>query len=375
MMEKKNSSGVSRRTALGAGLAATAGALAAPAYAQGQRTLRMVTSWPGDLALLQGAAVRAAETINTLSDGRLTVEVFGAGQFPGVGAFDVHDAVGDGTIELYHSCDYYFQGKNRAFNFFTSVPLGLLMTEQHGWLRFGGGQALWDELNGQFGVKTLACGGTGVQMGGWFEQPITSVEDFQTLSMRIPGLGGAVLRELGAETLTTPAGEIVDALYGGQINALEWVGPNDDLAFGFPKLLATYLYPGFQEPGTVSALGINLDLWNSLDDRDRLILETAADMENSNTCAQYYGNNGQALSQMQFEFGTRPTRVPDDVFQRLADVSMQVRASVAEESDIGRRVYESFTAYQQGLIDWNADSFAAYFDRRDALGGAYESIF
>jgi TRAP-type mannitol/chloroaromatic compound transport system substrate-binding protein len=364
---------INRRAALGA-LAATAAApLAAPAYAQGRLQWRMATSWPGDLALLSGGAARAAANIAALSDGRIEVEVFPAGTL--MGAFDVHDAVGNGDIELYHTAEYYFQGKHRAYNFFTSVPLGLLMTEQHGWLRYGGGQVLWDELNAQHGVKSVACGGTGVQMGGWFEQPITSMEDFQSLTMRIPGLGGAVLRELGANTVVTPAGDIVEALFAGDINALEWVGPADDLHFGFPKLLATYMFPGFQEPGTVSAMGITKRVWDNLDDRDRLIFETAADMENSQLCSAYYGGNGLALSQMQREFGTRPTRVPDAVFDRLAETSMRVRGSVADDDDYGRRVVESFTAYQDALVDWTADSFANYFARRDARGGAYESLF
>ena len=297
------------------------------------RTLRMVTSWPRDLALLSDAAANAGRTITALSDGRLEVEVFPAGTL--TGAFDVHDAIGNGDVGLYHTAEYYFQGKHRAFNFFTSVPLGLLMPEQHGWLRFGCGQALWDELNERYNVRAIACGGTGVQMGGWFNEPITSIEDYQNITMRIPGLGGAVLREIGAQTVMTPAGQIVDAIFAGDINVLEWVGPNDDLTFGFPKLPSTYIFPGFQEPGTVSSLGTNLELWNSLDDRDRLILETAADIENSRTCARYYGGNGRALFQMQREFGTRPTRLPDEVFDVLAATSYRVRESVAQDDELG----------------------------------------
>ncbi|MEL6601121.1 MAG: ABC transporter substrate-binding protein, partial [Pseudomonadota bacterium] len=179
---------LTRRGALGALALGAAAPLAAPVYAQGKRELRMVTSWPGGLALLSGAAKRAARNISDLSDGRMQVTVYSAGEL--VGPFDVHDAVADGRAELYHTAEYYFQGKHRGYNFFTSVPLGLLMTEQHGWLQFGGGQALWDELNAIHGVKSFACGGTGVQMGGWFNQPIETVEDYRNFTMRIPGLGG-----------------------------------------------------------------------------------------------------------------------------------------------------------------------------------------
>ncbi|MEL6679145.1 MAG: ABC transporter substrate-binding protein [Pseudomonadota bacterium] len=364
---------LTRRGALGALAAGAAAPLAAPAYAQGRRELRMVTSWPGGLALLSGAAQRAARNISALSDGRMSVTVYSAGEL--VGPFDVHDAVANGDADLYHTAEYYFQGKHRGYNFFTSVPLGLLMTEQHGWLNFGGGQALWDELNALHGVKSFACGGTGVQMGGWFNQPIESVEDYRNFTMRIPGLGGAVLRELGAETVVTPAGAIVNALFDGDIDALEWVGPADDLNFGFPKLLTTYVFPGFQEPGTVSALGITKGMWDGMDDRDRMVIQTAAEIENSRLCSDYYANNGLALTQMRNEFGTQPTRLPDAVFDKLAEVSMRVRADVGNDDDLGRRIMESYDAYQSGLIEWNAQSFAAYFDRRHAAGGVYEDLF
>ncbi|WP_316013856.1 TRAP transporter substrate-binding protein [Roseobacter sp. HKCCA0434] len=355
---------ISRRQALAATAAGASLPLAAPLYAQGRREMRMATSWPGDLAFLSGSAIRCAEAIGELSDGRLTVEVFPAGTL--MGAFDVHDAVGNGDIEFYHAADYYFQGKHRAFNFFTAVPLGLMQTEMLGWLEFGGGQALWDELAARYGVRSVACGGTGVQMGGWYENPIESLSDLENLTMRIPGLGAAVLRELGASTVVTPGGQIVDALFAGDINALEWVGPADDLAFGFPKLLATYIYPGFQEPHTVSSLGTNLELWESLDDRDRAIIRAAADRENTRQCSDYYGGNGKALSQMLQEYGTQPTKLPDDVFDQLAEIAYRVRASVAEEDELGGRVNESFLAYQRSIMDWNNESFAAYFNRRDA---------
>ena len=364
---------ISRRAALGAAAGAAALPLAAPLYAQGIRQMRMVTSWPADLAFLSGSAIRTARTITELSEGRMQVEVFPAGTL--MGAFDVHDAVGNGDVEFYHSADYYFQGKHRAFNFFTSVPLGLLMTEQHGWLNFGGGQALWDELSALHGVRTIACGGTGVQMGGWFNKAIESIDDLSDLTMRIPGLGATVLREFGANTVVTPGGQIVDALFSGEINALEWVGPADDLAFGFPKLLSTYIFPGFQEPGTVSGLGMNLAMWEGMDDRDRAILQTAADMENSLLCSDYYGGNGQALSQMLMEFGTQPTQLPEDVFDRLATASYAVRDSVKADDDLGLRVVESFNAYQRAIMGWNAATFAAYFARRDAAIPVFDEAF
>ena len=314
---------VDRWAALGTLAAGATAPLATPVYAQGRRTLRMVSSWSRDLALLSDAAVNAGRTITALSDGRLEVEVFPPARswasltsiMPSV------TAMLSGTIRP----NTIFRASSARLTSSPPCPFGLLMPEQHGWLRLAGGQALWEELSAHYNARAIACGRTGVQMGGWFNEPITSIEDYESITMRIPGLGGAVLREIGAQTVMTPAGQIVDALFAFDLNALEWISPNGALTFGFPKLLSTYIFPGFKEPGTVFSLGTNLELRNSFDNRDRLIVETAADIENSRSCARYYGGNGRTMFQMQSEFGTRPTRLPDEVLDVLAATFYCVR--------------------------------------------------
>lgn len=159
---------------------------------------------------------------------------------------------------MYHSADYYFQDRNRGFNFFTSVPLGFTTKEMNAWVAYGGGQALWDQLSGEYGIKPLLAGNSGVQMGGWFREPVKSMDDLKGLKIRMPGHGGETLRQIGADAISLPGGEIFDAVQSGRIDATEWVGPYNDLAFGIQKLLKTYMYPGFHEPGTVTSLGINL---------------------------------------------------------------------------------------------------------------------
>ena len=352
----------SRRAVLGGALAAGAAGLGAPALAQGRRTVRLAASWPAGLGGLGDSVGRVADSITRLSGGRLDVQVYWPGQL--VGALAVHDAAGSGEIEMYHSAEYYFGGKHRGFNFFTTVPLGLTMLEQASWIEHGGGQALWDELNARFGVKSLACGGTGVQMGGWFDKPIESVEDLKGLTMRIPGLGGQVMQELGAETVALPGGAIVGALFDGSIDATEWVGPWNDLHFGFQKLLSTYVYPGFHEPGTMASLGMNLGFWNSLSAEERLIIETAAAAENTLHSSAYYGNNAMALTQLLLEDGVKPTRLPDEVWNAISRKAFDVVASVAEDDELGARIYRSFEAHRTLMVGAAPASQAEYLSRR-----------
>lgn len=363
----ENSTNLSRRRAILAGGATLTGAaaLTAPAISKSAPIIiRMATSWPVGLGGLADSAARVAQEITTISDGRLQVELHPAGEL--IPALEVHDAAGAGDIDMYHSAEYYFQAKHRGMNFFTTVPLGLTSIEQASWIKHGGGQALWDELNAGFGVKAMVTGGTGVQMGGWFNEEITSKEDFKGLKMRMPGLGAQVISELGANAVVLPADGIVEALFEGTIDATEWIGPYNDLHFGFQKLLSTYIYPGFHEPGTTASLGLNLDFWNNLSDVDKALITAVTDAEMTSLTADYYGNNGLALFQLKNEAGVKPTRLPEDVWNELARVSFEITSSVADDDDMGRRIVESYDAFRTLMGNAGPISQADYLAKRGA---------
>jgi len=189
---------------------------------------KMVTSWPKNFPGLGTSAERLAERINAMSAGRLTVKVYAAGEL--VPALEVFDAVSRGTAEMGHGTPYYWKGKVPAAQFFSSVPFGLSTLEMNAWLSHGGGQALWDETYAPFGVKPLSAGNTTMQMGGWFNKEINSLDDIKGLKIRMPGLGGEVWSKLGAITVNLPGGEIFTSLQTGAIDATDWVGPYNDLA-------------------------------------------------------------------------------------------------------------------------------------------------
>ena len=362
-MTKSSHQTLSRRALFTSGSAAIATALAAPAIAQNAgRVVRMATSWPPSLGGLGPGAARVADSITRATEGRLTVELYSAGTL--VPPLGVHDAAANGEIEMYHSAEYYFQGKHRGFNFFTTVPFGLTACEHFAWIKYGGGQDLWDELNAGFGVKSFAAGSTGVQMGGWFDKEITSMADFEGLVMRMPGLGGQVLGAVGASPVVLPGGGIVEALFDKSIDATEWVGPYNDSQFGFQKLLAKYMYPGFHEPGTMASVGMNLDFWNSLSPQDQKMIEMITDAEQTQMTSDYAGNNGLSLTQLINEFGVEPTRLPDDVWNALAATSQEVVAGVANDDDMAKRIYESFEAYRTLAMGAGPVTQSEYLARR-----------
>jgi len=329
---------------------AAASTLAAPAIAQGKRELKMVMAWPKNSPGLGTSAQRMADRIGLLSDGKLTVKIYGAGEL--VPAFQSFDAVSAGDADMYHAAEYYFQGKSKAFNFMTAVPFGMTGAETHSWIRYGGGQELWDEISAGFNLKGYAVASTGTQMGGWFRKEINSVDDFKGLKMRMPGLGGEVLRALGATPINLPIGEIYPSLQSGAIDATEWVGPWQDLAFGFYKVTKNYYNPGFHEPGTVASVGINKTLHDSLPKDQQELIRTVTMAEAMEQGSEFNARNTSSLDILVNKHGVKLKRYPDDLLAAAAKASEDVISTMAASDPMTSRVYESYAAFQKQAMAW-----------------------
>ncbi len=351
-----------RKVLTGLGVAGAGAALAAPAIAQDKRVLTMVTTWPRGLSGIWTGVERFAQRVSAMSGGALEIQAFAGGE--AVAPFDSFNVVRAGEYDMYHACEYYWQSNNPAYNFFTTVPFGFTADEHTSWIRNGGGQALWDEIAAEYGLKSLLCGNTGVQMGGWYANPIQSAEDLKGLRIRIPGMAADIFRELGAEPVTLPGGAIPQALFSGEIDAVEWVGPYNDLDFGVQKVLQNYMYPGFHEPGTSTAVGFNLDVWNGLTEGQRLILETAAASENRNMLAEYTANSGQALKLMVAEYGTNVARFPDAVYAKMASLATEKISDIGTQSDFARRVVASFEDFRSMIVPYSNEISGKYVEAR-----------
>jgi len=331
---------------------------AAPAISKQMRELKMVTTWPKGFPGLGTGAQRLADSITAMTDGRLTVKLYGGGEL--VPALESFDAVSSGTADMYHGADYYWQGKSKAFNFFTAVPFGLTANEMDAWLYYGGGQKLWDELSGGFNVKPFAAGNTGVQMGGWFNKELNNVEDYKGLKMRMPGLGGEVLRQIGGQSITLPGGEIFPSLQSGAIDATEWVGPWNDLAMGFYKVTKYYYYPGFHEPGSTLSCGVNSTVWNSLNSDDKAIVQFACAAENNRMFGEFNAKNGDALDTLVNEHGVQLRRQSDEILKAIGDASGDVMSAVAAADPLSQKIYDNFMSFRKKSMGWTSLSETAY---------------
>ncbi len=324
---------------------------------------KMVTTWPKNFPGLGMAAENFAELVARMSGGRLKVKVYGAGQL--VPAMEVFDAVSQGTVEMGHGASYYWKGKSPTTALFTTIPFGLNAQEMNGWLHYGGGMALWRELYEPFNLIPLAAGNTGVQMAGWFNREINSLEDLKGLKMRIPGLGGEVISRMGVEAVNIPGGDLYIAMQTGVIDATEWVGPYNDLAFGFHQVAKYYYYPGWHEPGPTLELMVNKQAFSSLPDDLQAIVEVAARAINQDMLDDYTARNNGALKELVETHGVEVRPLPDEVLAELNRVTDQVLEEIANKDPLFKRVYESQNAFKTGVMDYHKISEEAYYRARE----------
>lgn len=349
-----------KNSALG-GTAAVAGStLAAPAYAQGRRTLTMVTSVPDGFAVFDDAAVKFIDMFNAMADGEVTIEKKAAGQL--VGAFEVFDAVSSGQADIYHSADYYFGGQHPGYYFFTAVPFGATGGEMISWYQHGGGKELHDELGQIFGLKSFMCGNTGHQPGGWFNKEINSAADLQGLKFRMPGIGGKALGYTGASVQNIPGGEIYQSLASGAIDGAEWIGPFADERLGFQEVCDFYYTGGFHEPGSVLSAAFNRDVFNELTPAQQAMAETAAMATHHWSLSQSNANNGAALQRL-IQQGVKVMQFPDDVWDAFGAASKQAMDEFMDD-ELYARIRTSQEASAAATYSWTSISDGEFARQR-----------
>ncbi|KUJ71075.1 TRAP transporter substrate-binding protein [Thiomicrospira sp. WB1] len=337
----------------------------APASVTPMKTVewKMVTTWPKNFPGLGTGANRVAELINTMSGGRIHVKVYGAGEM--VSAFEVFDAVSRGNAQLGHAGAYYWKGKIPAAPFFSSVPFGLTPSEMNSWLYHGGGLELWEEAYAPFNLIPNPAGNAGTQMGGWFNKEINTLEDMKGLKMRIPGLGGEVFERVGGIPVSLPGGEIFPSMQSGALDATEWVGPYNDLAFGIYKAAKYYYTPGWHEPGTSMECMINAEAFNALPADLQAIVRNAMKVVTLEMLSEYTAQNQRALQTLVDEHGVELRHFPDSVLRELKAVSETVVEELAASDELAGRVWASQKAFTEQVTHWTNESEYAYMRARN----------
>lgn len=319
---------------------------------------RMVTSWPPNFPGFGASANRLAERIGELSDGRIDIEVFAAGEL--IPAFEVFDAVARGTMQMGHSSPTYWRGTLPAAPIFSSVPFGMLPNEHKAWMDHGGGLELWREIYGAQGIVPFVAGNTGAQMGGWFNTEINSVDDLVGLKMRISGLGAEVIQRAGAVAVSLPGADLFTSLATGVIDATEWNGPFNDMAWGLQEVASYYYYPGWHEPSGVLEALFSAEAYDALSPHLKSVVDAACRAEADFVIAEFAARNQRALRTLTEEHGVEIRPFPPEVLGTLRALSIVVMEELSAADDDLGRVYASYRAYADSIGAWHEISEGAH---------------
>ncbi|GAB5467972.1 MAG: TRAP transporter substrate-binding protein [Rhodospirillales bacterium] len=336
-----------------AGAAGLAANFPAPAIAQGKRELSMVMSWPHNFPGLASIAYDYIKFVEAMTDGQITIKLSAAGEL--VGPFEVFDAVGSGAADLYHAPAVFLFSKWKGSVFFSFLPFGLTATEHCAWMYHGGGQELQNEAYGElFNLVAFTCGQTGVQMAGWFNKEVNSLDDFRGVTMRVPGLGGEVMRRVGASAVMIAPQEIFQSLQAGTIDATELCCAWLDAGNGFHQHAKYYYTPGWQEPNSAGEIGINAELFADLTPQQQAIMQHAAQAANSTNIGAWSYYNAEFMQTLLNEHQVDVRTYPDDVLLALAKASEEVAAELGESDPFSQKIYASWKPYRDRAFEYSA---------------------
>ncbi len=313
---------------------------------------KMVTTWPPHFPILGTSADNFAKKVESISNGRLKIHVYGGGEL--VPALEVFDAVSQGVAEMGHGAAYYWGGKIPASQFFTSVPFGMNSQQLNSWLYYGGGIELWQEAYAPYNIIPFSAGNSGAQMGGWFNKKINSVSDLKGLKMRIAGLGGKVISKVGATSILAPAGELYTDLERGVIDALEWVGPYHDFLLGFHKIAKYYYSPGWQEPTGGIELTVNKEAYNQLPDDLKEVIRVAIAASSIEMLSEFEAKNTEYYFKLKDEFKVNYQVFPPDVLNALKSATAEVISEITASDKMSKKVYNSYSKFKSRITEWNA---------------------
>lgn len=322
--------------------------------------LKLAETWGPNTPILGDASKNMAKLAEEMSNGRLVIRIDSANKHKApLGIFDM---VKSGQYDLGHSSSYYWKGKVPNTLYFSSMPFGMISTEQYAWFYHGGGMELMQKVYAPHNLLSFPGGNSDIQMGGWFKKEINSVDDLKGLKIRIPGFAGEVMARVGAAPTNIAPGELYTSLERGTIDALEWVGPAFDLRMGFQKI-APYYYTAWHEPGSETQFLVNKKKWDSLPKDLQTILETAFRVAAFDMYTQAVDANANSWATMSAEYPDIKVRdFPPQVLEAMQTATEELLAEQANQDPLAKEIIESQKQYLTKVRAWTDISSKAYLN-------------
>ncbi len=310
---------------------------------------KMHAAFGKNVAVIGPPPIRVAEAIDKMSGGDFDIKVFEPGAL--VGGYAYYDAVSQGAIDAAFGTPGANQGKNSAYNFFSTWPFGPAAPEFVAWFMYGGGLQLAEELYARDNIKFLLCGMIPPETSGWFRSEISSLDQLKGLKMRFFGLGAKVMQKFGVSTQQLAGGDIYPALELGTIDATEFSMPAIDRSYGFYQIAKHNYFPGWHQQSTANEILVNMDKWNELSPQHQAMLETACKAQVMEMIADGEASQFQAMLDNEGD-GVTNHYWPDEVLTKLQGAWDEVIAEEVATNPDSKKVWESITAFREKYAIW-----------------------
>lgn len=363
---------MNRRKALVAaasgGIATVLASRTPPAFAQAKKEWRLQCTWPKNAPGLATGAIALSEFVSKATNGALTIRLFSGGEI--VPPFQTMEAVANGTIQMGQGYATYWAGQAPAVQFLGPLPFGLTSQEQMAWLYWGGGLELAQKVYQKLGVVMFPNGQTSVQSAGWYNKEMNSANDFKGLKMRVGGLGGKVLQALGGTPVAMPLGEVPQAMQSGAIDAIEFVGPFNDLGFGLHKVAKFYYWPGWLEPSGMYDCFINPAAWATLSPSEQEIIRAGNVYASQLMLSELVAKNSAAWTQLVNTHKVQVRKFSDDTLKTIGETAWNVISAEAAKDPLSQEVFGSIMKFRADALPYTTIAEMEFMRSRN-LGFKY----
>jgi len=302
--------------------------------------------WPVGLALYQGDKY-FCDTVNKLANGRLTIKLYPAGQL--LPAYQNLDAVKKGTVQCAGDFGPYWSGKNTAFDLLGTTPMGMTWIDYMLWIYHGGGQKVYDEMYGKYGCKWLLQNFTPVEAGFRTHVPISSIDDFKGLKLRMGSLfGQKILRKLGASPTLLDSSEIYESVARNVVDGAEFSIPVVDWTVGFQKITEYWCAPAWYQTAIVLGVIINNEAWNALPADLKEVVEQAGRATVAYMSSWFEYGNIKATDDF-IKAGIKMTHLDDQSMAKLRVIINEVLSEEAAANPDFAMVLNSQIQYMKGF--------------------------
>ncbi|MBS9716620.1 TRAP transporter substrate-binding protein [Pseudohalocynthiibacter aestuariivivens] len=343
---------VNRRKFLRGSAVAAAASLAAPSIARAEGTvLKMQAAWGGGIFLENAQSY--VDRVHAMAGDALKIDLLPVNSV--VKTSQMQDAVHRGVLDAAHYVPAYWYSKSKTASLFGTGPcFGWSSQEVLGWVNYGGGQELFDELMASLGLNVVSFFNSPMpaQPLGWFKEEIKDASQMDGLKYRTVGLAADVLLEMGMSVVQLPGGEIQPAMKSGLIDAAEFNNPTSDRDFGMQDVSKHYHLASFHQSQEFFEVTFNKDKYEALPAELQAILKYASEAENSN----FYWHNTKRyaddLKTLRDEQGVNVYRTPDSVMSAQLDAWDIVVDRISGEDAFFAKVIDSQKAYAENVMDY-----------------------